>query len=316
MMLNDVIRQAYLAGSDDLRVFGGLYKGSYYLQQVPEEAAEFICLADTLVSHPRILEVGSAAGGMARLLDDQLVARSIHIIDDNHHPNAHWRSFRLPHGTAEWNADVRQASEWLAQQDTAFDLVFVDLPHEYDTGKAALQTVLPYVEAGGIIALHDTVACNGPDQIGALARDIRRGAMPDLTHVADIGKKLGISVFSKAGTNPPKAYSYPQATLLYHFCPWQKRPEMIEFHVQCLSRYLRQFTKVRITVATGPDMAAPEVIEDMLMPHINTTDVQFFHVPMTPVPNARLCSSTYCLASRQRKMCATRTQKGRCSPNR
>ena len=69
----DCLRRVMLAGSDSLRVFGGLFEGGYRLQQVPEEAAAFLAAVRHFGRpHPRLLEVGSAAGGFGRLLDDEL----------------------------------------------------------------------------------------------------------------------------------------------------------------------------------------------------------------------------------------------------
>jgi len=69
------------------------------------------------------------------------------------------------------------------------------------------------------------------------------------------------------------------ATLLYHFCPYLGRPEMIDFHLKQLARYLPQFSKVRINIATGKGLEKPEVIESQLRPYIHTDDVKFLHIP-------------------------------------
>ena len=56
------------------------------------------------------------------------------------------------------------------------------------------------------------------------------------------------------------------ATLLYHFCPWRQRPEMVEFHIRCLGRYLRQFNKVRMSLIVGEDFFPAEEMKARLLP--------------------------------------------------
>lgn len=276
---NDILRQIKIAGSFDVNGFGGLYDGAYYLEQLPEEAAEFICFLKKSLQHPRILEIGSAAGGMVKLLDDQLAARSVRIIDDNTHPLKYLRQFRLPHLKAEYKHDARTAGNWLRQQDKKYDLIFIDTCHQYDVDREITDIIVPYLAPGGILAYHDSIACNAPGEVGRLISELINNPKPDLDYVTNIGVKFGIAVFRKHGNNVSEAYNYPQATLLYHFCPHISRPDMVDFHVHCLSRYLPQFTKIRMCIATGNDCQRPEPIEERLRQFIHTDDIQFFHVP-------------------------------------
>jgi len=71
------------------------------------------------------------------------------------------------------------------------------------------------------------------------------------------------------------------ATLLYHFCPWDKRPGMVDFHGRCLGRYLPRFTKIRINIATGEHCLDPGAVEDRLREHLQTDDVRFYRTPNT-----------------------------------
>lgn len=80
----------------------------------------------------------------------------------------------------------------------------------------------------------------------------------------------------------PPDFDMPPATLLFHFCPWMGRPEMISFHVRCLSRYLPQFSKVRINLVTGQDFADPDELEARLRAAMRPgADVKFFRNPHT-----------------------------------
>ena len=276
-MDNALLRRIYLAGSDDLRMFGGLYQGAYYLQQVPEEAAEFITLCR------------SRCRKNPRLLDDELVCRSVRVIDDNKHPQAGWRPFRLPHSAGEYIGNAADAGPWLVGQGEQYDLAIIDTDHTYANERRHTEVVLPHLAAGGLLAYHDSVAAAGDGQMGQLILEMKAGLYPDLEHLADIGSRLGLAVFRRWGEPAVLPdYQPPATTLLYHFCPWAKRPEMIEFHLRRLGHYLPQFSKVRINIVTGNDFVAPKKIEDRLRPCLTTDDVQFFHTPGTPATHGEV----------------------------
>jgi len=274
----DLVRRINLVGSDNVAMFGGWYDGAYFLQQVPEEAAEFITLAKQYLSHPRLLEVGSAAGGFAKLLDDELVCRSVSVIDNNAHPQHHWRPARLPHA-AEYVGDAANSADWLAAQKTKYDLIVVDTDHVFEHEKEHVNTVLPYLEDGGLLVFHDSITCKFG--VGKLVTELKGGLHHELRFVAEIGSKLGIAVFQKHGVQPACVYTPPPATLLFHFAPHLARPQVIDFHIRCLGRYLHQFNKVQINIATGNGFERPEIIEDRLRPFIATDNVEFFHTPNT-----------------------------------
>jgi hypothetical protein len=275
-MIDDaLVRRINLLGSDSLRRFGGVYEGAYYLQQVPEEAAELIGLLKGMLSHPRLLEVGSTAGGFAKLLDDELACASIHVIDDNQHPQHVWRNFRIPHLTGEYVGKASQAGPWLQSLGQQFDLMVIDTDHVYDHELEHTALVLPYLAAGGVLVFHDALL----PEVSRLAAHLKAGAFPGLEHVADIGQKLGYAVFRKAGRHEPVEFRQPQATLLFHFAPWLGRPKMIDLHVRMLNHYLPQFNKVRINFATGDGWAQPEDIQRRL--NITAPDVKIFCTPNT-----------------------------------
>jgi len=286
---NALLRRIYLAGNDDLRTFGGLYQGSYYLQQVPEEAAEFIMLCrEKCRKNPRLLEVGSAAGGFSRLLDDDLVCRSVRVIDDNKHHNHVWRSMRLPHAT-EYVGNAADAGPWLQSQADQYDLAFIDTTHVYADERRHTEVALPHLAPGGILAYHDLISCGAEGQVGQLIREMKAGLYPELEHIADIGSRLGLAVFRKRG-EPEQLpdYRQPPATLLYHFCPWLPRPEMIEFHFKQLSHYIGQFSKIRISVIQGDGMMPQAKVEERLRPHMTTSDVEFFPFPHEPATHGEV----------------------------
>lgn len=276
----DLLRRIYLVGSENLSIFGGWYQGAYCLQQSPEEAAEFLTLAKSYVHHPRLLEVGSATGGFARLIDDELSCQSIRIVDNNIHPQHQWRRFRIPHLAGEYIGNAADSSSWLQDQNEKYDLIVIDTDHIYDHEKRHVEVMMPFLENGGLLVLHDSISC--ASDVGRLVLELKTGLFNDLEYIAEIGKKFGIAVFRKHGIQPLHECIDPQATLLYHFCPHLDRPHVIDFHIRCLARYLPQFTKVRMNIVKGEGFADPDILIDKLMPHIRTKDVEFFKTPNTP----------------------------------
>ena len=280
----DLIRRVELCGSDWMATFGGLYQGAYCVQQIPGEAAEFLAVAKTdCRPNPRLLEVGSAAGGFARLIDDVLVCRGVTVLDDNQHPNHPQRRNNLPHA-AERIGPAGEAGAWLSHRDEQYDLAVIDTSHVYEHERRHTEIVLPRLARGGLLAYHDSVACAGEDQVGRLLREMKGGLYPDVEHLADIGSRLGLCVFKKRGDPPDLApYAPPPATLLFHFCAWLGRPEMIQFHLRCLRRYLPQFSKVRMNLVTGEGFADAEQLEATLRSCMREgADVKFFRNPHAP----------------------------------
>ena len=137
-------RRIAMAGSQS-RTFGGVFDGGYALQQIPAEAAEFIGLVKRLgVANPRLLEVGSAAGGFSRVLDDELVCRSITILDDNGQPRHILRKLHLPHAV-EKIGPAAEAGPWLAERGEQYDLIIIDTDHVLEHETRHVEVVLPYL---------------------------------------------------------------------------------------------------------------------------------------------------------------------------
>jgi len=191
----DLVRRISLCGTRSLTTFGGVYEGSYFLQQVPEEAAQLITLAKHTVPHPRLLEVGTADGGFARLLDDELACRSIRIIDNDPDKNE-YREFLLPHLTSEFIGDAADAGPWLETEEEQHDLIIIDTDHEYEPTRKHTEVVLPHLAPGGLLVFHDAVACDG---VARYVDELKHDAQAGLEHVTDIGCRLGFSVFRRRG---------------------------------------------------------------------------------------------------------------------
>jgi hypothetical protein len=269
-------RDIQLRGSDSLYRFGGLFEGGYHVQQDPCEAAAVLDVIRTRVRHPRLLEIGSASGGFSRLLDDELCCTSIHVVDDNQHPKAQLRKTILPHAE-EFIGKSHDSDDWLAEHGP-YDLAVIDADHSYAGVRGDTERVLPHLADGAVIVYHDTL--NTQWGVNRLVAEMKQGMFSDVVHIADIGKRHGLAVFRKAGEMMENPAPPPvPAMLLYHFCGWLKRPEMIDFHVDMLRRYLPMFSKVRINIVTGEEFLDANTVKAKLSKAIATDDVRFFETP-------------------------------------
>lgn len=200
------------AGSDSIHIFGGLYVGGYYLQQVPTELAELILWLTSWRgiagdSPRRYLEIGAASGGLARILDDFLHFETILVIDDNRHIQAWRRPWILTRST-EYHGDSHGEGcrLWLAEQcpDAGLDLVVIDGDHTRKGVEADTRLVLPHLAPGGLVVFHDRVAfeyerlsleVRATIGVGGWIAQLELGAIPQLSHVLSIGQTLGLDVF-------------------------------------------------------------------------------------------------------------------------
>ncbi len=92
-----------------------------------------------------------------------------------------------------------------------------------------------------------------------------------------LDKEHGVKMLSPNPSEPKTQVA--DTMLVFHFAPWLRRPEMIEFHLERLSWYLPQFAKVRMNLVVGEEFASPDEIENRLRPHISTSDVKFIRSP-------------------------------------
>lgn len=164
MNLDEMIARVRAAGTDSLTHFGNGYahEGGLCLQQHPEEFARFAML---LRERPRpvvYLEIGSASGGAARLLDGAAGFSDVLSIDDGAHRRAGLQDVLLPSHTRRFRGDSHspEAAMWLAHQPRV-DVAFIDGDHSYEGVTQDVAMVLPRCNPGAVIALHDIVACDG-----------------------------------------------------------------------------------------------------------------------------------------------------------
>lgn len=164
LKLNDIEQFILDSGSDNLGTFGGLFEGGIQCQQVADELAP--CILAIIESREVIesyLEIGSAAGGSAFIINHFLKPDKIVVVDDNQHPKAHIRPYILRDithdeviGNSHDDATATQAENF----DIIFDLLMVDGDHFYEGVKADVETYGEFLRPGGFLIFHDS-------QIGA-----------------------------------------------------------------------------------------------------------------------------------------------------
>jgi hypothetical protein len=188
------------AGTDNLSHFGNGYQreGGYSLQQNPDEFAALVvhllqCVGDTWL----FLEIGSASGGTARLLHEQLwFPRMLSIDDGTHHryPEFATNVDGLPLDHFKGDSHSFEARAWLdeALGSDSVDVAFIDGDHSEAGVWTDVEMVRPHMRSGGRYIFHDTVACEGVRS--AWQRGAREGLWTPLAEYVGKERPLGIGV--------------------------------------------------------------------------------------------------------------------------
>jgi hypothetical protein len=198
-------------GTDNLSFFGGGYtkEGGYSLQQNPEEfAALAVLLRKACAGKSQwYLEIGTASGGVCRFLHELCVFGEVTVIDDHGHHRWPEQAEHLgavkrtlgPGSYAEHIGDSHApaAAAFLEERcarvhnGEAFHVAFIDGDHTYEGVTADLRLVRPHMrQPGGLVILHDTVACEG---VKRAWQELRSWCDP-LTEFVGSGRPLGIGV--------------------------------------------------------------------------------------------------------------------------
>jgi len=151
----------------------GAVIGGYRLFQNPEEICLCIQYLLQYVPFDMFLEIGSAAGGTTRLLNEFLGFKKIFIVDDNSFRLKSLRRLLVPEAV-EWtgNSHDPRCKEWLNSLGVSFDLVHIDGDHSYDGVTQDFEMIFPLVKKGGRIILHDI---KGIEDVRLFWEDIRSG---------------------------------------------------------------------------------------------------------------------------------------------
>lgn len=172
----------------------------YGTQQRQAELAQLVhYLLPNADRYRRFLEIGSAAGGTARILDDFLKFDSIHIVDDNSLGLQDLRKENLPNAV-EWIGDSTTVDCQVALGiwGVEFDLVHIDAGHSYECVSQDTVTATMFASPGAIIFLHDVVC--SPIEDNGIARwveELQGSVSPllSLRYITTFGDDLGIGVF-------------------------------------------------------------------------------------------------------------------------
>jgi hypothetical protein len=190
--LDDRFKVCLDAGSDD-EIFGGRFIGGFHLQQRPEELAPFLHHFKNL-KVDTLWEVGTAAGGLARVLKDFYKIKNVVVVDDGAHPKAWLRDSVLGECVAfSGNSHTSACEEFLSAQPLP-ELVVIDGDHSYVGVRMDCELVLGLVPKDTLIVLHDWVCCQG---VKNMFRDLRCDSRVELLyHMGDPGSGgLGLCVF-------------------------------------------------------------------------------------------------------------------------
>jgi predicted O-methyltransferase YrrM len=204
--LSAIVTKVESFGSDSLEVVGGKFEGGICLQQVPIEVAECIYTMQNTkrvskVKH--LLEIGSAAGGNAYILNYFFKLEFVTIIDDNKHPKHIHRSAILKNvNYTEFIGDShsQEALSFVKHSGKFYDILFIDGDHSYEGVKQDFKMYYPFLDYEGFLVFHDIVACPGVKQyVDEIYDEIYKGNSRDLRYlgnfVSDVEPKCGITLF-------------------------------------------------------------------------------------------------------------------------
>lgn len=146
------------AGSDHVPTFGGKFEGGIQAQQRAEEFAP--CLKAIIDSGQVIesyLEIGSAAGGSAFLINHFLKPKKVVLVDNNQHPKAHIRPYILrdvPHDEVIGNSHDESVIAQVWNMGIEFDCIMVDGDH-VNSG-ADIESYGRLLKDKGFLIFHDS----------------------------------------------------------------------------------------------------------------------------------------------------------------
>lgn len=167
----------------------------YRMQGIPWEFASFI-LELTNGEYDNYMEIGSAASGTTRMLNDFFDFKNIVIIDDNaqvkEYPHRKINLKGLPYFEYIGDSQSVEAQEFVRSLNLEFDLIYIDGDHSYAGVKNDFNNYFEFVKSGGRIGFHDTRIFHGVKKfIKELKKDNR------LSFIGEYYKKMGMAIFKK-----------------------------------------------------------------------------------------------------------------------
>jgi predicted O-methyltransferase YrrM len=157
------------AGTDSKWWFGRAYEheGGLALLQNPEEITALCLLLRRHEPRSTYLEIGSAGGGTARFLHQEVGFGRMVAIDDGRHPRADEQEENFAAigdvtlHVGDSHAPDAAAFLSRAAPGRSVDIAFVDGDHSWTGVRQDVRMVLPHLRPGGLLILHDTRECKG-----------------------------------------------------------------------------------------------------------------------------------------------------------
>lgn len=167
------------SGSDHVQTFGGSFEGGIQVQQVPDEFAACIkTIMDSGEPIKNYLEIGSAAGGSAFLINHFLHPENIILVDNNKHPKAHVRSYILrdmKYREIIGNSHDQGTIDQVRATGLLFDAILIDGDHFYEGVVADVKNYAKFLRSGGFLIFHDS-RIGSPYGCYGVARDIEQSS--------------------------------------------------------------------------------------------------------------------------------------------
>jgi len=191
-------------GSDHLPTFGGTYEGGIQCQQCPDEFAQCIqAIIDSGLVINSYLEIGSAAGGSAFLINKFFHPAKIVLIDNNQHPKAHIRDYILRDVLREeiiGNSHNQSTIESLRRLGGNYNLMMIDGDHFYEGVKADVENYRQFLSDGGLLIFHDSVV-GAPYGCYQVAQELKQDKRWEIVgeFISETSTKCGILLLRKVG---------------------------------------------------------------------------------------------------------------------
>lgn len=170
-------------------------EGGYAIQQNPDElAAAIIVLAhEPLIIGGSYLEIGSASGGVCRLLSEQLGFCSTAVIDDRQHPRAgeqdqNFAAMVYPPAVFVGDSHSPEAARF-AEVEAPYDLAFIDGDHSYEGCSRDFLLVRPHTR---YVMFHDAVEIANVRRVWDEA--VAAGQLVSVAELAGQERPLGLFI--------------------------------------------------------------------------------------------------------------------------
>jgi len=194
------------SGSDHLATFGGSFEGGIQAQQCPSELAACIkAILDTGETINSYLEIGSAAGGSAFLIEHFFHPGKIVLVDNNQHPKAHIRPYILrdiPHDEIIGNSHDEGTINRVKDLGIEFDCLMVDGDHFYEGAKSDVDAYGNLLKDGGFLIFHDS-KIGSPFGCYQVAQELKEDEEWKVIgeYISEIGPVCGILLLKKSITD-------------------------------------------------------------------------------------------------------------------